>query len=58
VQRDWDFCGRDRTPVASMTGKGFAMFDESNQLPREYERDLDVWTCAWYDAAIAKGYIR
>ncbi|SOE96982.1 hypothetical protein SAMN05414139_10023 [Burkholderia sp. D7] len=34
------------------------MFDESNQLPREYERDLDAWACAWYDAAVEKDYIR
>ena len=34
------------------------MFDESNQFPREYERDLDEWTCAWYDAAVAMDFIR
>ncbi len=34
------------------------MLEESNQLPREYERDLDAWTCAWYDAAIAADFIR
>ena len=34
------------------------MFDESNQLLREYERDLDAWTCAWYDAAVARDFIR
>ncbi len=34
------------------------MFDNSNQLPREYERDLEVWTCAWYDAAVARDFIR
>ncbi|OUL90001.1 hypothetical protein CA603_18050 [Paraburkholderia hospita] len=34
------------------------MFDESNQLSREYERDLDGWTCAWYDAAVARDFIR
>lgn len=34
------------------------MFDESNGLPLEYERDLDAWICAWYDASAAKGFIR
>jgi hypothetical protein len=34
------------------------MLDESNELPREYERDLDAWTCAWYDAAVASNFIR
>jgi len=33
------------------------MFDESDQLPREYERDLDAWACAWYNAAVAKDHI-
>jgi hypothetical protein len=33
------------------------MFDES-KLPRENEHDLDAWTCAWYDAAIARDFIR
>ena len=36
---------------------GAPMFDELNQLPREYVRDLDAWTCAWYDAAVARGFI-
>jgi hypothetical protein len=48
----------DRTPVASTTEKGFALYNESNQLPCEYERDLDAWTCAWYDAAIARDFVR
>jgi hypothetical protein len=34
------------------------MFDNSNRVPREYERDLDAWTCAWYDAAVARDFIR
>jgi hypothetical protein len=34
------------------------MIDESNQLPREYERDLEAWVCAWYDAAVASDFIR
>ena len=38
--------------------RGLAMFHESDHLSREYERDLDAWTCAWYDAALAKDYIR
>jgi hypothetical protein len=33
------------------------MVDEWNLLPRQYERELDAWTCAWYDAAVARGYI-
>jgi hypothetical protein len=34
------------------------MFDESNQLPPEYLHELDAWTCAWYDAAVARDFIR
>ena len=34
------------------------MFDESNQLPREYEQYLDAWSCAWYDAAVARDFIQ
>jgi hypothetical protein len=34
------------------------MYNESNQLPCVYERDLDAWTCAWYDAAVAKYFVR
>jgi hypothetical protein len=34
------------------------MFDESNRLPREYERELDAWICAWYDVAVAGGFVR
>jgi len=34
------------------------MLDESNQLPHEHGRDLDTWTCAWYDAAVARDFIR
>jgi hypothetical protein len=34
------------------------MFNESNQLPCECERDLDAWTCAWFDAAVAKDFVR
>ena len=41
-----------------MTWEGFAMFDESSWLPRDYERDLDAWMCAWYDAAVARDFVR
>ena len=34
------------------------MSTESNELQREYQRDLDAWTCAWYDAAIARKFVR
>jgi hypothetical protein len=34
------------------------MFDESNQLTPRHELDLDAWTCAWYDAAVARQFIR
>jgi hypothetical protein len=34
------------------------MLDESIQLAREYELELDAWTCAWYDAAVARDFIR
>ena len=34
------------------------MFDDSNQIPREYERDLEAWTRAWYDAAVARDFVR
>jgi hypothetical protein len=34
------------------------VFNESNQLPYEHERDLDAWTCAWYDAAVARNFVR
>ena len=34
------------------------MFNESNQRHCEYERDLDAWTCACYDAAVARDFIR
>lgn len=34
------------------------MFNESNRLLCEYERDLDAWTCAWYDAAVARDFVR
>ncbi|SAL72360.1 hypothetical protein AWB69_08793 [Caballeronia udeis] len=34
------------------------MFDDSNEIPREYERDLEAWTRAWYDAAVARDFIR
>jgi hypothetical protein len=44
--------------VASTPEKGFAMFNESNELPSEFERDLDAWTCAWFDAAVARDFVR
>lgn len=34
------------------------MIDDSNQMLREYERDLDSWIRAWYDAAVARDFIR
>jgi hypothetical protein len=34
------------------------MFDESNRVPDEHKHDLNAWTCAWYDAAIARDFIR
>jgi hypothetical protein len=34
------------------------MFNESNQLQCERERDLDAWTCAWFDAAVARDFVR
>ena len=34
------------------------MFNESNHLPCRYERDLDEWTCAWYDVAVARDFVR
>lgn len=40
------------------TENEIAMVDESNHLPLEYQRELDAWICAWYDAAVARGYIR
>jgi hypothetical protein len=43
---------------SSTAEKEFAMFDDSNRVRREYERDLDAWTCAWYDAAVARDFIR
>jgi hypothetical protein len=58
VQLDLDNYASDRTPVAPTTEKGFAVFNESNQLPCEYERDLDAWICAWYDAAVARDFVR
>jgi len=58
VQVDWDICGRDRAPVGSTTEKGIGMFDKSEQLPLAYERDLEAWTCAWYDAAVARDFIQ
>lgn len=35
-----------------------AMFDGSNQLLGEYQRELDAWTCVWYDAAVVRDFIR
>jgi hypothetical protein len=34
------------------------MFDDSSQIARESEQDLDAWICAWYDAAVLRGFIR
>jgi hypothetical protein len=31
--------------------------NDSNQVPREYERELDAFIYAWYDAAVARDFI-
>ncbi|CAD6560030.1 hypothetical protein LMG28727_07028 [Paraburkholderia kirstenboschensis] len=34
------------------------MLDESEPLTLELLRELEVWTCAWYDKAIAANFVR
>ncbi|MGF6507104.1 hypothetical protein [Paraburkholderia sp. 32] len=34
------------------------MLDESERLTLEYARELEVWTCAWYDEAVAANLVR
>jgi hypothetical protein len=34
------------------------MLDKFNQLTPEYVRDLDAWTRAWFEEAVAAGFIR
>ncbi|TDN62415.1 hypothetical protein B0G77_5987 [Paraburkholderia sp. BL10I2N1] len=34
------------------------MLDEAEPLMLEYARELEVWTCAWYDAAVAANLVR
>lgn len=34
------------------------MFDDSSDIPPKHEQDLDAWVCAWYDAAVARDFIR
>lgn len=34
------------------------MLDESKPLTPEYLRELEVWTCAWYDEAIVANFVR
>ncbi|MGF6301384.1 hypothetical protein OKW42_004737 [Paraburkholderia sp. WC7.3d] len=33
------------------------MLDESERLTLEHLRELEVWTCAWYDKAIAANFV-
>ncbi len=33
------------------------MLDESERLTLEYARELEVWTCAWYDEAVAANLV-
>ncbi|SIO48772.1 hypothetical protein SAMN05444172_2325 [Burkholderia sp. GAS332] len=34
------------------------MLDESEPIALEYVRELEVWTCAWYDEAVAANLVR
>ncbi|CAD6561138.1 hypothetical protein LMG28727_07353 [Paraburkholderia kirstenboschensis] len=34
------------------------MPDQSEPLTLEHARELEVWTCAWYDAAVAANLVR
>lgn len=34
------------------------MLGQSEPLPLECARELEAWTCAWYDAAVAANLVR
>ncbi|SFT85259.1 hypothetical protein [Paraburkholderia aspalathi] len=34
------------------------MFEKSKPLTLEYARELEIWTCAWYDEAVAANFVR
>ncbi|WP_367619715.1 hypothetical protein [Caballeronia sp. SEWSISQ10-4 2] len=57
VPDDWDIGGGESQRTHPTNRREITMMDESNYLTLENIRELDVWTCAWYDAAVEAQFI-